>query len=92
MRERWCCLVDDIMDRQLRLVQFSDFVVFVDCEVRILINLVFGKIFDIVRLVFGQWFYGGKIFNFKNFSFLVYVGDSEGYISEIVLQGVKELS
>ena len=44
MRERWGRLANDIMDKQLRPVQFSDFVAFVDREARILTNLVFGKI------------------------------------------------
>lgn len=92
MRERWRRLADDIMDRQLRPVQFSDFVAFVDREARILTNPVFGKISDTVRSAPGQRSYGGKTSNPKNLSLLAHVGDSEGHTSETVPQGVKEPS
>ena len=84
MRERWRRLADDIMDRQLRPVQFSDFVAFVDREARILTNPVFGKISDTVRSAPGQRSYGGKTSNPKNLSLLAHVGDSEGHTSETV--------
>ena len=92
MRERWRRLADDIMDRQLRPVQFSDFVAFVDREARILTNPVFGKISDTVRSAPGQRSSGGKTSNPKNLSLLAHVGDSEGHTSETVPQGVKEPS
>ena len=44
VRERWRRLADDIMDRQSRSVQCSDFVAFVDRKARILTNSVFDKI------------------------------------------------
>ena len=50
LRERWRYLADDIMDRQLRPVQFSDFVAFVDREAKILTNPVFGKISYTIKI------------------------------------------
>ena len=44
MRERWCWLVDDIMELQKRRVKFDDVITFVDREARIATNPVFGKI------------------------------------------------
>ena len=44
VRERWRRLADNIVDRQSRSVQSSDFVAFVDREARILTNSVFDKI------------------------------------------------
>ena len=92
MREKWRRLADDIMDRQLRPVQFSAFVAFVDREARILTNPVFGKISDTVRSSPDQRSSGGKTSNPKNLSLLANVGDSEGHTSETVPQGVKEPS
>ena len=73
MRERWRRLADDIMDRQLRPVQFSDFVAFVDREARLPTNPVFGKISDTVRSAPGQRFSGCKTSNRKNLSLLAHV-------------------
>ena len=92
MRERWRHLADDIMDRQLRPVQFSDFVALVNREARILTNPVFGKISDTVTSAPGQRSSGCKTSNPKNLSLLAHVGDSEGPTSETVPQGVKEPS
>ena len=71
MRERWRRLADDIMDRQLRPVQFSDFVAFVDREARLPTNPVFGKISDTVRSALGQRSSGCK--TSKNLSLLAHV-------------------
>ena len=90
MRERWRRVADDIMDRQLMPVQFSDFVAFVDREARILTNPVFGKISDTIRSAPGQRSSGGKTSNSKNLSLLAQVGDSEVPTSETVSQGAKE--
>ena len=46
MRERWRRHVDEIMELQLRPVNFSDLVAFVDQEARIAPNPVFGDISD----------------------------------------------
>ena len=73
MRERWRRLADDIMDRQLRPVQFSDFVAFVDREARLPTNPVFGKISDTVRSAPGQRSSGCKTSNPKNLSLLAHV-------------------
>ncbi|KAK2558836.1 hypothetical protein P5673_019053 [Acropora cervicornis] len=44
MRERWRRSADDIMERQLRPVEFNDLVAFMDREARIATNPVFGNI------------------------------------------------
>ena len=44
MRERWCLSADDIMERQLRPVEFNDLVAFMDWKARIATNFVFGNI------------------------------------------------
>ena len=44
LRERWRRTADDVMELQARSVEFSDLVAFVDREVRIITNPVFGKI------------------------------------------------
>ena len=44
MRERWRRSADDIMERQLRPVEFNDLVAFMDREARIASNPVFGNI------------------------------------------------
>ena len=80
------------MGRQLRPVQFSDLVAFVDREARILANSFFGKISDTIRSAPGQRFSGGKTFLFKNLRLLANVGDSEGPTNETVPQGVKDPS
>ena len=80
------------MGRQLRPVQFSDLVAFVDREARILANSFFGKILDTIRSAPGQRFSGGKTFRFKNLRLLANVGDSEGPTNETVPQGVKDPS
>ena len=43
-RERWRRSADDIMERQLRPVEFNDLVAFMDREARIATNPVFGNI------------------------------------------------
>ena len=43
LRERWCRTADDVMEFQARPVEFSDFVAFVNSEVRVITNPVFGK-------------------------------------------------
>ena len=43
MRERWCLSADDIMERQLRPVEFNDLVAFMDWKARIATNFVFGN-------------------------------------------------
>ncbi|XP_068707733.1 uncharacterized protein [Montipora foliosa] len=53
MRERCCCLANDIMDRQLRTVQFSDGIALGDRKARKLTNPVFGKIYDTIRSAHG---------------------------------------
>ena len=81
------------MDRQFRPVKFSDFVAFVDREVRIILtNPVFCKISDTIRWAPGQRSSGGKTSNSKNLCLLAHVGNSEGPTSETVPQGVKEPS
>ena len=77
---------------QLRPVQFSNFVAFVDREASILTNPFFGKISDTVRSAPGQRSSGGKTSNPKNLSLLAHVGNSEGPTSETVPQSVKEPS
>ena len=54
LRERWRLTADDVMELQARPVGFSDFVAFVDCEVRIITNPVFGKISDSSKPVLGS--------------------------------------
>ena len=44
MRERWCRLVDNIMELQKRLVKFDDVITFISHEARIATNPVLGKI------------------------------------------------
>ena len=44
MRERWRCSADDIMERQLRPVEFNDHVAFMDREARIATNPVFRNV------------------------------------------------
>ena len=51
MRERWCPVVDDIMQLQRRSVKFDDLVSFIDCEARIATNPVFGQITESSRLL-----------------------------------------
>ena len=92
MRERWRRTANDIMERQIRPVYFSDLVAFVDREARILTNPVFGKISDTVRSAPGQRSSGGKTSNSKNLSLLAQVEGSEGPPSEPVPQGAKEPS
>nr|XP_058965277.1 uncharacterized protein LOC131791925 [Pocillopora verrucosa] len=43
-RERWCRCADDIMEIESRPAKYCDLVTFVDCEVRIATNPVFGNI------------------------------------------------
>ena len=90
MRERWRRTANDIMERQIRPVYFSDLVAFVDREARILTNPVFGKISDTIRSAPGQRSSGSKTSNFKNLSLLAQVEGSEGPPSETVPQGAKE--
>ena len=46
LRERWRRTANDVMEFQARPVEFSDFVAFVNREVRIITNPVFGGISD----------------------------------------------
>ena len=51
MRERWRCVVDNIMELQGRPVKFDDLVSFIDREARIATNPVFGQISESSKMV-----------------------------------------
>ena len=72
LRERWRRTANDVMEFQARPVEISDFVAFVNREVRIITNPVFGKISDsskpMPRLRASAA--GGKTSKLRNVSFL----------------------
>ena len=49
MRERWHCVIHDIMELQGRPVKFDDLVAFIDHEARIATNPVFGQITELKK-------------------------------------------
>lgn len=45
----WRRLINYIMEIERRFVTFSDFVEFVDNEVRVIVNFIFGKIIEDIK-------------------------------------------
>lgn len=66
----WCCLVDYIMEIERRFVMFSDLVEFVDNEVRVIVNFVFGKIIEDVKFK-NEWKDKQNRFGRSKISFVV---------------------
>ena len=79
LRERWRRTADDVMEFQARPVEFSDFVAFVNREVRIITNPVFGGISDSSKLMPGPKASaaGRKTSKLRNVSFLAQLGDTK---------------
>ena len=89
LRERWRRTADDVMEFQARPVEFSDFVAFVNREVRIITNPVFGKISDSSRPVPGPRASapGSKTSKSRNVSFLAQVDDTKPPATERCSRG-----
>ena len=85
LRERWRRTADDVMKFQARPVEFSDFVAFVNCEVRIITNPVFGKISDSSKPLPGPRASsaGSKTSKLKNVSFLAQLVDTKPPATEV---------
>lgn len=49
LRKMWRRLINYIMEIERRFVTFSDFVEFVDNEVRVIVNFIFGKIIEDIK-------------------------------------------